>query len=115
MEPHQQLEVFLPALREGLRRKGIAEVIIASYEFDIRTRAQPRPLKTAGEYHDAWIACHVTMELLTNDQDGSEAADWHYALTHAVFDYEDAYVARHGCRPLNPGGPEWTEGPTGTA
>jgi hypothetical protein len=32
MKPHQQLEVFLPKLREGLRRKGIAEVIIASYE-----------------------------------------------------------------------------------
>jgi hypothetical protein len=57
MKPHQQLEVFLPKLREGLRRKGIAEVIIASYEFDIRTRAQPRPLKTPREYQDAWIAC----------------------------------------------------------
>jgi hypothetical protein len=109
MKPHQQLEVFLPKLR-----KGIAEVIIASYEFDIRTRAQPRPLRHPENIKTPGLL-HVTMELLTNDQDGSEAADWHNALTHAIFDYGDAYVARHGCRPLNPGGPDWTEGPTGRA
>jgi hypothetical protein len=115
VEAHQKLSVFLPKLREGLRRKGIAAITIASYEFDITTRARPQPLKDQTDYQDAWIACHVAMDILTDDQDGSEAADWHNALCHRVFDYEDAFEARHGCRPLNPGGPEWTEGPTGRA
>ena len=115
METHQNLDIFLPTLREALQREGIAEDTIAAYELDVRTRAKPKPLKTSREYQDAWIACHVTMDILTNDRDGSEAADWHNALCHAVFDYEDAYEARHGCRPLNPGGPEWTDGPTGRA
>ena len=115
MEPHQHLEVFLPKLCEGLRREGIAEDAIAGYVFQVRTRKKPRPLKTEWEYLNAWRACHVAMEILTDNDDGSEAADWLNALTHRVFDYEDAFEDRHRRRPLNPDGPEWTDGPTGNA
>jgi hypothetical protein len=115
LQPHQRLDVFLPKLREGLRRGGFDRGSIKAYERDIRTRANPKPLKTLKEYQDAWSACHVAMDILTDDDDGSEGADWLRALTNAVFDYEDAYQARHGYWPLHPGGPGWTTGPIGNA
>jgi hypothetical protein len=115
MEPHQRLKLFVPKLREGLRREGIAERRIAAYEFHLKMGIRPGPLRNQKDYEDAWTACHVAMNILTNDEDGSEAAHWLRALTHRVFDYEDAFKASHGCQPLNPGGPEWVDGPTGTA
>jgi hypothetical protein len=115
LQPHQRLDVFLPKLREGLRREGFNGETIKAYELDIRTRAKPKPLETLKEYQDAWSACHVAMGILTDDDDGSEGADWLRVLTNAVFDYEDAYQARHGYWPLHPGGPGWTTGPIGNA
>ena len=115
MEPHQCLKSFLPELRIGLRREGLDKSDIAAIERDITTRAKPKPLKSQKAYEVAWTACQVTMDILTTPEDGSEAADWYNDLCHRVFDYEDDYEARLGHRPLNPGGPKWTDGPSGNA
>ena len=48
------------------------------------------------------------MDVLTSDDDGSEAATWLHAISHAIFDYEDAFKKQYGCRPLHPGGADWT-------
>ena len=53
-------------------------------------------LKTVEHYQIAWTACDTASDILTTLDDGSEAAAWCNALTHRIFDFEDAYKARHG-------------------
>jgi len=89
------------------RRDGLSEVAATFFLTAIRTRANQRPLETAEHYREAWVAAQAAMYVLTSDDDGSEAATWVHAISHAIFDYEDAYEKQHGYRPLHPGGADW--------
>ena len=73
------------------------------------------PIKSVEHYQVAWTACDAASDILTTLDDGSDAAVWCCALARPIFDFELDYLARHGHRPLNAGGPEVTDGPTGSA
>ncbi len=115
MEPHQRLEVFLPKLLTSLERKGLSEAAVVMAWKSVMAGPKQPPIKTVEHYQIAWAACDAASEILTTLDDGSEAAAWCSALTHRIFAFEDAYKAQHGHLPLSPGGPEATDGPTGTA
>jgi hypothetical protein len=115
LEPHQKLEVFLPKLLTALERKGLSEAAVVLTWKSVLAGAKQPPIKTVEHYQVAWTACTTAEEILTTLDDGSEAAAWCSALVHRLFDFEDTYQARHGHRPLNPAGPEETDGPTGSA
>lgn len=76
---------------------------------------KPPAILSAKEYQEAWIVAHAMTTILTNDEDDSKASAWFTALSHRILDFEDAHEASHGWFPLNPGGPEWTDGPKGSA
>ena len=115
MEPDQRLEIFLPRLLKALERKGLSEAAVVFAWKSVLAGAQQPPIKTVEHYQIAWSACDTASDILTTLDDGSEAAAWCSALTHRIFDFEDAYKVKHGHRPLSPGGPEETDGPTGSA
>lgn len=115
MEPHQTLRAFLPKLRSALVRIGMSDEAAASVCNDIQKGNPPRAIDSASGYQRAWVICDEMQEILTTLDDGSEAAAWCTALAHRIFDYEDAYKAKHRHMPLNPGPPERTDGPIGTA
>ena len=115
MEPHQRLEVFLPKLLAALERKGLSEAAVVFAWKSVMAGSKQPPIKTVEHYQVAWAACDAASEILTTLDDGSAAAIWCSALTYRVFDFEDAYMARHGHLPLSPGGPEETDGPLGYA
>ena len=115
MEPDQRLEIFLPRLLTALERKGLSEAAVVFAWKSVLAGAKQPPIKTVEHYQIAWTACDTASDILTTLDDGSEAAAWCSALTHRIFDFEDAYKAKHGHRPLSPGGPEETDGPTGSA
>jgi hypothetical protein len=98
-----------------LRRSGLSKRAATTVCNDIADGEPPRRISTPEAYRKAWIICKAMEEVLTTLDDGSEAAVWCTALAYRIFDFEDAYKAKHGCKPLNPGGPEWTDGPTGSA
>jgi hypothetical protein len=113
--PNPPLEILLPRLQLVFRRDGLSEEAATSFLTAIRTGAKQLPLDTAERYHEAWLAAQAAMEVLTSDDDGSEAATRLHTISHAIFDYEDAYEKQHGYRPLHPGGADWTDGPIGNA
>ena len=115
MEPHQKLEIFLPRLLAALERKGLPEAAVVLTWKSVMAGAKQPPIKTVEHYQVAWTACDAASEILTTLDDGSEAAAWCSALTHRIFAFEDAYKVQHGHLPLSPGGPETTDGPTGSA
>ena len=115
MESHQKLEIFLPRLLAALERKGLSEAAVVLTWKSVMAGAKQPPIKTVEHYQVAWTACDAASEILTTLDDGSEAAAWCSALTHRIFAFEDAYKAQHGHLPLSPGGPETTDGPTGSA
>jgi hypothetical protein len=115
MESHQRLHVFLPKLRLALLRCGMSDEMVASVCGDILEANPPRTIPTAHAYQRAWVICDAMEGLLTTLDDGSEAAAWCTALAHRIFDFEDAFRAKHGHPPLNSGPPECTDGPHGRA
>jgi hypothetical protein len=54
-------------------------------------------------------------DILTTLDDGSEGAAWCSQIAHRIFDYQDAFKAKHGYMPLDPGPIEQASGPVGTA
>ena len=98
--PNPPLKILLPKLQMVFRRDGLSEEAATFFLTAIRTRANQRPLETAEHYREAWVAAQAVMDVLTSDDDGSEAASWLHAVSHAIFDYEDAYEKQHGYRPL---------------
>jgi hypothetical protein len=115
MEPHHDLDVFLPKLRDLLIANGMTPGEADFACESIRVGAKPQAIKRIEDYRHAWTVCHAMEDVLTDLDDGSDAANYCSALAHRIFDYEDEYTAKHGRRPLNPGGPEWTEGGHGNA
>jgi len=95
--------------------KGISKEAAEFTCNAVRAGARQTAITTIEEYQEAWTICHAAEGILTTLDDGSEAAAWCASLAHAIIDFEDAYEAQHGRRPLNPGPPEWTEGPQGSA
>lgn len=77
--------------------------------------AKQPPIKSVEHYQVVWTACDTASDILTTIDDGSDAAVWCRALVRRIFDFEIAYAAQHGHPPLNPGGPELTVGPMGSA
>ena len=115
MEPHQKLEVFLPRLLTPLERKGLSEAAVLLACKSVLAGPKQPPIKTLEHYQVAWTACDAAADILTTLDDGSDAAVWCCALARRIFDFERAYMAQHGHAPLNAGGPEVTDGPTGSA
>ena len=115
MEPHQRLEVFLPKLLTALERKGLSEAAVVFAWKSVMAGSKQPPIKTVEHYQVAWTACEAASEILTTLEDGSASAAWCCALSRRIFEFEDAYLIRHGHRPLSPGGPEVTDGPMGNA
>ena len=115
LEPHQRLHAFLPKLRLALMRNGMSNEAAASVCNDIEEGNPPGVISTPDAYQRSWVICKAIEEILTTLDDGSGAAAWCSAIAHRILDFEDAYEAKHGHRPLNPGPPEWTDGPTGSA
>src|SRR5262245_28065152 len=115
MSANPRLEVILPKLFEALVREGFTSDQATLVCTSVRNKRLPPPIKDQDGYLAAWMVCHASEEILTTLDDGSDVAVWCSALATRVMEYEDAYLARQGHRPLNPGGPEWTVGPTGRA
>ena len=115
MESHQRLHVFLPKLRIKLMRSGMSNARAAAVCNDILELNLPRPISTAHAYQQAWVICDAMEGILTNLDDGSEAAAWCMALAQRIFEFEDAFRTRHGYMPLNPAPQDLTDGPTGNA
>ena len=99
MVPHQQLETFLPRLYCRLIEDGLSEDAAKRHCQAICFESEPPPLKSLAEYQDAWMVCHSIMDLVTDDEDGSEIDAWLTALSHRTFDFEDTYRTEHGCLP----------------
>ena len=115
MEPHQKLRVFLPKLKAGLIKNGMAESEADFVCLSVAKRAQPRKITSMREYQDAWLVCDTMEEILTTLDDGSEAAAFCALLGQVVTDYEESYRAEFGYWPLNAATPEMTYGQTGSA
>jgi hypothetical protein len=115
MSANPRLEVLLPKLFEALLREGFTLDQAALICTSVRKKRLPPRIKSQDDYVSAWTVCHATEEVLITLDDGSAVAVWCSALASRVIEYEDAYLASQGHRPLNPGGPEWTVGPTGSA
>ena len=115
MEPHQELNVFLPELKAGLIKNGMSEAEADFVCLSVAKRARPRKITSVREYQDAWLICDTVENILTTLDDGSEAAAFCIALGQAVINYEDAYHAEFGHWPLNAATPEMTFGQTGSA
>jgi hypothetical protein len=115
VEPHQKLEVFLPRLLRALERKGLSEGDVVLAWKSVLAGAKQPPIKSVEHYQVAWTACDTASDILTTLDDGSDAAVWCCALARRIFDFERTYVAQHGHAPLHSGGPEVTDGPTGSA
>jgi hypothetical protein len=115
MESHQRLHVFLPKLRIKLMRCGMSNARAGEVCNDILELNLPGPISTASAYQRAWVICDAMEEILTNLDDGSEAAAWCLALAHRIFEFEDSFRAKHGYMPLNPAPRDLTDGPTGNA
>ena len=109
--PTRDFEIFLPRLLKALERKGLSEAAVVFAWKSVLAGAKQPPIKTVEHYQIAWSACDTASDILTTLDDGSEAAAWCSALTHRIFDFEGTYKAKHGHRPLSPGGPDETEGP----
>jgi hypothetical protein len=56
-------------------------------------------IETVKEYQQAWIICQAVEEVLTAEDDNSEAGQWHTRFAHAVTDFEDTYKAQYGHYP----------------
>ena len=68
----------------------------------VQSRAhQERYVRERGGFLSAWLICDTVENILTTLDDGSEAAAFCIALGQAVINYEDAYHAEFGHRPLN--------------
>jgi hypothetical protein len=91
-------------------RNGISEDHAAFICNSVTVRAQQPSITTIEQYQEAWTVCYAAEEVLTSLDDGSEAVAWRTALAHVIFDFEDAYLAKHGHMPLNPAPPEGTDG-----
>jgi hypothetical protein len=115
VEPHQKLEVFLPKLLTALERRGVSEAAVVLTCKSLMAGGKQPPIKTVEHYQVAWTACDAAADILTTLDDSSDGAVWCRALARRIFDFEADYVALHGHAPLNPGGPEATDGPAGTA
>jgi hypothetical protein len=115
MEPHQELDVFLPEFKAALIKNGMTEVEADFVCLSVIKRAQPRKIVQAREYQDAWLICHTMEDVLTTLDDGSEAAAYYTALARVVIDYEDSYREKFGYWPLNAATPELMHGPSGRA
>ena len=115
MEPHQELDVFLPEFKAGLIKNGMTEAEADFVCLSVAKRASPRKITSMREYQDAWLVCHTMEDILTTLDDGSEAAAFCTLLGQVVIDYEDAYRAEFGHWPLNAADPEMTYGQTGSA
>jgi hypothetical protein len=113
--PNPPLEILLPKLRAAFLHDGLSEEVTESFLIAIRLRRAQPALETGEQYREAWTAAQAAMGVMTCNQDNSEAAKWLRDITDAIFAYEDTYEVAHGHRPLNPGPPEWTDGPVGTA
>ena len=72
-------------------------------------------IKTVEHCRAAWIACTAAADILTTLDDGSEAAVWFSGLTHRLMEFERAFTAQYGHRPLSPAGPEEVDEPSGNA
>ena len=112
VEPDQRLTASCRGCRRRLSARASQKPPSFSSEVVLAGAKQP-PIKTVEHYQIAWTACDTASDILTTLDDGSEAAAWCSALTHPhrIFDFEDAYNAIHGHRPLSPGGPEETDAP----
>jgi hypothetical protein len=115
MSANPRLEVLLPKLFELLLKEGFTSDQAAFVCSSVRKKRLPPPIKGQDDYVSAWAVCHAAEEILVTLDDGSDLAVWCSALASRVIEYEDSYLASQGHRPLNPGGPEWTVGPTGSA
>jgi len=74
MEPHQELNVFLPELKAGLIKNGMSENEADFLCISVAMRTHPRKITSMREYQDAWLVCHTMEDILTTLDDGSEAA-----------------------------------------
>ena len=115
MEPHQRLEVFLPKLLATLERNGNSDDIVVMTWKSVMAGAKQPQIKTVEHYRAAWIACTAAADILTTLDDGSEAAVWFSELTHRITEFERAFTAQYGHRPLSPAGPEEIDEPSGPA
>jgi hypothetical protein len=115
MESDQRLPVFLPRLHAALLHLGFSKSQANSVCHDIRAGNPPKPILNASQYHRAWAICDAMEDILTTLDDGSEAATWCSLIAHRIFDYQDAFKAKHGYMPLDPGPIEQVSGPVGRA
>jgi hypothetical protein len=115
MVPNPPLELFLPQLHGKLIKRGISPKRATSICQAILSGKKQRAIKTVEQYQEAWTVADASNEILTTIEDGSKLAAWSTEYNHALFDFEDAYFAKHGHMPLNPGPAEMTDGPTGRA
>jgi hypothetical protein len=81
--PNTPLEL-LPSLQMVFRRDGLSEEAATFFLTAIRTGASQRPLETAEHYREPWVAAQAAMDVLTSDDDGSDAATWLHAISHCV-------------------------------
>jgi hypothetical protein len=115
MEAHQRLPVFLPKLYAALLHVGFPEKEADIVCDAISKGHPPGRIASASSYHRAWIVCDAMEDILTTVDDGSEAATWCMQLADRIFEYQDAFKAKHGYMPLDPSPIGQNTGPAGTA
>jgi hypothetical protein len=86
----------LPQLRTALVLNGMSADAAAFTCNAVQVGAQQQAITSLEEYREARTVCATMEEILTTLDDGSEVAAYCIALAHAIIDYEDAYVKKHG-------------------
>jgi len=98
---------FLPKFRAELDKAGISDP--RGVCEALAAGAKQPPLASLEEYQRAWSILYAAEAVRTDDYDGSPVEEWVTALAHRVFDFEDAFKAKHGYMPLNPALEDWYE------
>jgi hypothetical protein len=113
MGSNMKLTELAAMLYAELREAVIPKEVAVSICHEVAKGSTPI-IETVKEYQQAWTICKAVEEVLTAEDDNSEAGQWHTRFAHAVIDFEDTYKAQYGHYPLNAAKEDWM-GPVGHA
>jgi len=113
MGSNMKLTELAAMLYAELREAVIPKEVAVSICHEVAKGSTPI-IETVKEYQQAWTICKAVEEVLTAEDDNSEAGQWHTRFANAVIDFEDTYKAQYGHYPLNAAREDWM-GPVGHA
>jgi hypothetical protein len=98
MGSNMKLTELAAMLYAELRDAVIPKEVAVSICHEVAKGSMPI-IETVKAYQQAWTICQAVEEVLTAEDDNSEAGQWHTRFAHAVIDFEDIYKAqyRHYC------------------